>query len=837
MERLERSLQLHFATLTALGGLMMASGEVGLTLPAIAVFAAAASFLLVDLWKLFYLPTPAAYVGMGLVAIYCMGDFLWLQNENQLTAVAQLLVWVEAVLLFQRKSARVFEQIGIFCLLELVVAAVFNHALGFGLLLIPFSIIGIRALVLLHAFTVTQASALNGEGIIRTSAGDAGRTAAVQAMRLPRWVVIVLGPAAVLVAGVFFYALPRVAGAPDSSRVGGRATTGFSKTMTLDQVGELLLNEDLVMRLTMQDQRTGKAYQAREPIYLRGEVLETYQNKSGVGIWNASPHSPVRGERPLPKPYHPPDDESQQLYDRVEVRVDVQPLTSETLFAIAPYHALDAGSRKYAARSDEGIVHRKGRWLLARVDSLGVWSPRRMEYRFGTHAFHEGRQTPFLRLMEYDDIAFRTAAIGAPRSSRRSRPSRLDADPRVYERMLDFSPARMPAIAMEAQTVVDSLGERAASPYQAALAIENHLATSGKFQYTLDLSERRDLAIDPVEAFVAKSRRGHCQYFASTMVMMLRSQNIPSRIVLGYKTDEYNALGAHYVVRQLHAHAWVEALLDENELPAGAVIAGQPPTGPVLVRFDPTPASRGNEAAVSRPSQFYDFAQALWNNYVLDMSSEQQQEELFSHGRDGDMSSAYTEMLTRIKEFTSRRIDEHLSEETLAVLRRFSWRAAFLSISFALIMVGLYWMGLPAWIPRVWPTHRAAARARTLSSVGFYQQLCGLLARLELHRAEGQTPMEFAAQATASLANRSVPASSQAAGEAPIRTLVDLFYRVRYGGSGVSESEAAEVIAPSLEQIEGLVHRSVLGSTRRPVLGLDSARGTTSPSPDTNLDG
>ncbi|WP_164101884.1 transglutaminase TgpA family protein [Candidatus Laterigemmans baculatus] len=795
--------------LTAFGGLMMGSGEVGVMLPAVAVIAAIASFLLVDLWKLFYLPTPAAYVGMGLVAIYCMGDFLWLQNENQLTAVAQLLVWVEAVLLFQRKSVRVFEQVGIFCLLELVVAAVFNHALGFGLLLIPFSLIGIRGLVLLHAFSVTQAGAENVQGVLRTDASEAGRMSAAQALRLPRWVVVALAPAVLLVAGVFFYALPRVAGAPDSRGVGGRATTGFSRTMTLDQVGELLENRDLVMRLTLEEQRTGRPYRSSDAIYLRGEVLEHYQNKSGVGVWSAAPLYPVRSNRPLPKPYHPSEEELQDLYDRVEVRVEVQPLTTDALFAIAPYHQ-PSGSPRQVQSSTEGIIHRRGRWLLSRGDSLGVWAPERLEYRFGTHAFHYGRQTRYLRLMEFDGLPRGSSPENAGEAEQRFS---VEAEPQLYQRMLEFSPSRMPTVAAEAEAIAETLGDRSRSPYHVASAFEEHFTASGKFQYTLDLNERRDLAVDPIEKFIAQSRRGHCQYFASAMVMMLRSQKIPARIVLGYKTNEFNVLGAHYVVRQLHAHAWVEVLLDEADLPPGTVIAGQPTVGPVLVRFDPTPSSLRPDASLSPPNQFYDFAQALWNTYVLDMSSQRQQEELFSQsGRDSDMSSAYTAMLTRLKEASKRGLDEHLGTETLAVLRRFSWRAAFLSVSITLIVVGLYWMGLPSWIRRRWPHQRASTRARSVSSVGFYQQLCSLLARLELHRSEGQTPREFADQASVAW---TASQEKEGAGETPIRTLVDLFYRVRYGGTPISESEATEVIGPSLEQIEGFVHRSRRGSTRR----------------------
>ncbi len=43
---------------------------------------------------------------------------------------------------------------------------------------------------------------------------------------------------------------------------------------------------------------------------------------------------------------------------------------------------------------------------------------------------------------------------------------------------------------------------------------------------------------------------------------MLRSQGIPARLVVGFNTDEYNSVGGYYVARQLHAHAWVEALID-----------------------------------------------------------------------------------------------------------------------------------------------------------------------------------------------------------------------------------------------------------------------------------
>src|SRR5690606_37831650 len=119
----------------------------------------------------------------------------------------------------------------------------------------------------------------------------------------------------------------------------------------------------------------------------------------GVGVWNAVRQYPLRIVRALPKPYHSTDPSDQTRYDRVAVRIDAEPLTSTALFAIAPYHTLEGGPRRYSGRSDEQVIHRQGRWLLSRIDSSGIWMPRRVEYRFGTHAFHDGIQTRFLRYL------------------------------------------------------------------------------------------------------------------------------------------------------------------------------------------------------------------------------------------------------------------------------------------------------------------------------------------------------------------------------------------------------------------------------------------------------
>lgn len=800
MERLERTLQLHFAALTAIGGLMMVSGEVGTALPTIAVVAAIAAFLLVDLWKIFHLPTSAAYLGMGVVAIYCMAEFLWVRTNAQLQVVAQLLVLVEAVLLFQRKTIRVFEQIGVFCLLELVVAAVFNSALLFGFLLIPFALIGLRGLVLLQSLSTARASAAKAERGIRTSASESIRDVASCGVGLPRAGIAVLAPAVLLLAATFFYVLPRATGDSGTTPVGGRATTGFSQSMTLDQVGELLQNSDLVMRLTMINQRTGGTYRVREPIYLRGQVLERYAYQHGTARWLSLQLPLTPAGNPLPAAHDSPEGSRESLYDRVEFRVDLQPVTGKSLFAVAPYHSL---------RSNAQVEHLVGQWLIARHDRHDYWQPARFSYRFGTHAFHDGRQTPFLRYFGPDEES--RHVFRGRRLPRRAAWPHLDTE--VYRQMLQFDPLHMPTVAFEASGIASSIGDRRNSAYWLSQAIEEHLSTTGGFEYTLDLSAQRDRSTDPVEQFVARDRRGHCQYFASAMVMMLRSQNIPARVVVGYKTDEYNPLGKHYLVRQLHAHAWVEALIEEDEIPSEMRPHGQHPSGPFLVRFDPTPGGTGVNAEVGGVDKFYDFAQSLWSHYVLDMNGDRQRETLFGRQGNDEMVSAYADTLTQLRQTISHIDVRQMEAGVLAKHHLFSWRSAALGVTGMLILSALYRIALPRRLRLLWPGRRPQASVPHASSVVFYQRLCDLLAKAELHREAGQTPQEFADQATTRLVDphpgTEIAENPRPARRAPLRTLVEIFYRVRYGGAASLDAGDSETVERSLEQIEGMVHRAI----------------------------
>jgi len=81
------------------------------------------------------------------------------------------------------------------------------------------------------------------------------------------------------------------------------------------------------------------------------------------------------------------------------------------------------------------------------------------------------------------------------------------------------------------------------------------------FQYTLNLAAPPK-NITPLEKFLHFSRAGHCEYFATATVLLLRAAGIPSRYATGYAVQEFSDLEDIYVVRQRHAHAWALAYID-----------------------------------------------------------------------------------------------------------------------------------------------------------------------------------------------------------------------------------------------------------------------------------
>jgi transglutaminase-like putative cysteine protease len=130
----------------------------------------------------------------------------------------------------------------------------------------------------------------------------------------------------------------------------------------------------------------------------------------------------------------------------------------------------------------------------------------------------------------------------------------------------------------EAQALLEEFARSDANPYDLSAAIVRALQDPSRFQYSVDVRGHRcDLSI--VDCF-AKFHDGYCEYYATTMAMILRSLDIPARIVEGYLPGRKIGPGNRWQVLNSDSHAWVQVFFP----------------GYGWIDFDPTGGSRASLA-------------------------------------------------------------------------------------------------------------------------------------------------------------------------------------------------------------------------------------------------
>jgi len=97
----------------------------------------------------------------------------------------------------------------------------------------------------------------------------------------------------------------------------------------------------------------------------------------------------------------------------------------------------------------------------------------------------------------------------------------------------------------------------AGSDADRALALETLLRRTGHYTDTPPALDAAD-PVSPLEHFLLGGRAGHCEYFASAMVVMARSVGLPARLVNGFAGGRENPIGGFLELTGSDAHAWVE---------------------------------------------------------------------------------------------------------------------------------------------------------------------------------------------------------------------------------------------------------------------------------------
>jgi transglutaminase-like putative cysteine protease len=108
--------------------------------------------------------------------------------------------------------------------------------------------------------------------------------------------------------------------------------------------------------------------------------------------------------------------------------------------------------------------------------------------------------------------------------------------------------------------VAEELGLQRMTAAQAATTLQRWF--DEHFTYTVVLPRTDETSFTAMAEFLTRTRRGHCEYFATATVLLLRAAGIPARYATGFSVQEWSDLDRTYVVRARHAHAWARVWMD-----------------------------------------------------------------------------------------------------------------------------------------------------------------------------------------------------------------------------------------------------------------------------------
>jgi hypothetical protein len=157
----------------------------------------------------------------------------------------------------------------------------------------------------------------------------------------------------------------------------------------------------------------------------------------------------------------------------------------------------------------------------------------------------------------------------------------------------------------ELKQLAHDITQECTEDYERARAIETYLRKN--YDYTLDL--RTIDPAQPIRDFLFHDKRGHCELFATAMVLLLRSEEIPARLVTGFRGGNFRKESNTYEIRKMDAHTWVEAYID----------------GEGWYQFDPTPEPPmevfSGRLYFKQLKALYESLSVRWNNLVIDYNS------------------------------------------------------------------------------------------------------------------------------------------------------------------------------------------------------------------------
>ena len=525
-----------------------------------------------------------------------------------------------------------------------------------------------------------------------------------------------------ILAAPLFVAMPRLNRSPAGGRLlRTEALSGFSTTVRLGDVALVKLNPRVVMRVRVRFPPVQGLTQLR----WRGVTFDEYDGQS----WNQTgvELQPLRRfgdlyqvDRPAP---------SGLLTTQSFV---LEPLDPPTVFvAMRPIWIRELP-----------LVRRDG------GDGLSTES----------HASQRLSYTVFsdTRIPTDAELATDTSRIYPPEIRRR-----YLQQPVVRDRRMD--------------ELAEEVTRGAITPIDVARRVEQHLRTS--YEYSLDLSRIGD--VDPLADFLFDVKAGHCEFFATAMVMLLRARRIPARLVNGFQMGEYSDLSDSFTVRQSDAHSWVEVYFSQFG----------------WVPFDPTPPaglSSYDTGFVAQLRKYFEGLEMFWQERIVGfgpgeqlamLASFQQKLSNFERGAARGFidwaSGVGKSVVSMVTGRNDNNTEDASSEDAPAQPQAQSRIAAILEhpVVIGFIFAIAAALAIYEWRRYARSWRRLARRNGRSSAVAFYHEMSRILERRGMRREPSLTPREFAVSI----------------GVNEVKELTDAYEHARYSESELSPDEIARV--------------------------------------------
>ena len=708
--------------------------------PVVVALASIVAFLTVD-------RNPRLSVSRGTASWLALGTLIpsileWQHDHNLLLlAAAHWLVYLQLVKMFLPKNVEDDWFLFLLGLVQVLVGGVMSQSDKVGIALFTWALLSLWVLTLFALHRESLRMKVAPMGFSSAFAGD--RAEPYRGLLDWPFALSTARVAATTLAlgGLIFLATPRYSsmGSSQSSGTLGRHLTGFDDEIKLGELGEILENDSPVMSVELVDRDNSRLVPDASVEYRwRGVSMDRYEK----GRWH----------RPRFKPNGYTLGLSERWRETRVVRqlIKLEPNDSQVLFGLRPILDADAPDKRYQPEINEADGS------LFRNDSRAV-------------------------SLDYSVDSADRPELPQPGESYPSREylAELTAmPPDLKEKLRPIALAQVEDIAED-----DDKAK--------AAALERYLREAGGFRYSLQM-ERTDPDIDPVEDFLVNRKSGHCEYFASALALLLRSIDIPSRMVNGFKGGDYNAMAGITTVRQKHAHSWVEALVGKT--------AGNDPS-PIWMTLDPTPADQRNESVArvgGMAAHFYqvtDFVRYVWIFYIVGFNSERQDRFLYGPIRAlfREAQRGFAIMGDKVRGWL-----HFPSTESF-----FSLRGFLVSFVALLLIAGL--ARLLTWAVRRLMRRFSGSKVEDsggMAGIQFYRRLLRLLGEYGLERPPAETPREFARRAAIFLAGHG--SGTEAVADVP-PLVVDAFYRIRFGEHTIREDDFEHVTA-RLDALETHLH-------------------------------